>query len=100
MQVLSNKSRELLTHTITDDSQENTTTYTWNSMWSYHSCPCCSYGLLRHISNGGIYWRCSHCYQKMPVWDISKCITNSHSSVPLQKSQSKHPHKISNLARK
>ena len=32
-----------------------------------HTCPCCSYTLLRHIRCGGIYWRCSHCYQEMPV---------------------------------
>ncbi len=29
-------------------------------------CPCCSYPLLRHISLNGVYWYCSHCYQKMP----------------------------------
>ena len=34
---------------------------------SRHTCPCCSYTLLRHIRCGGIYWRCSHCYQEMPV---------------------------------
>jgi hypothetical protein len=32
-----------------------------------HTCPCCSYTLLRHIDSQGIYWRCSHCYQEMPV---------------------------------
>ncbi len=34
---------------------------------SRHTCPCCSYMLLRHIRRGAIYWRCSHCYQEMPV---------------------------------
>ncbi len=34
---------------------------------SRHTCPCCSYTLLRHIRRGGIFWRCSHCYQEMPV---------------------------------
>lgn len=34
---------------------------------SQHTCPCCSYTLLRHIRWGGIYWRCSHCYQEMPI---------------------------------
>ncbi len=92
MQVLSNESRQLLTHNITDNSQGNTTTYTWNSVWSHHSCPCCSYGLLRHISNDGIYWRCSHCYQEMPVWDISKCIASYSSFLPLQDFHAKHPY--------
>jgi ribosomal protein L37AE/L43A len=32
-----------------------------------HTCPCCSYTLLRHINSQGICWRCSHCYQEMPV---------------------------------
>ena len=34
---------------------------------SRHTCPCCSYTLLRHIRRGGIYWHCNHCYQEMPV---------------------------------
>jgi hypothetical protein len=70
MQVLSHRYRQLLTHTITDDIQGNITTYTWNSRQSRHICPCCSYGLLRHMSSHGIYWRCSHCYQEMPDWDL------------------------------
>ncbi|EKQ69321.1 hypothetical protein OsccyDRAFT_1947 [Leptolyngbyaceae cyanobacterium JSC-12] len=32
-----------------------------------HTCLCCSYVLLRHIGMRGVYWRCSHCYQTMPV---------------------------------
>jgi hypothetical protein len=70
MQALSNKSRQILTHTIADESQGNITTYTWNSRWSKRVCPCCSYGLLRHVSDDRIYWRCSHCYQEMPDWDL------------------------------
>ncbi|MBD2457661.1 hypothetical protein H6G80_26770 [Nostoc sp. FACHB-87] len=85
MQILSNKSRQLLTHTITDHSQGNTTTYTWNCMWSHHICPCCSYGLLRHISNSGIYWHCSHCYQQMPNWDLGHI--QVHNLVQQGKSQ-------------
>ncbi|PSB00771.1 hypothetical protein C7B64_21820 [Merismopedia glauca CCAP 1448/3] len=38
------------------------------SMTNQHSCPCCSYTLLRHIRLSGLYWRCSHCYQEMPAW--------------------------------
>ncbi|MBE9229861.1 hypothetical protein IQ264_31140 [Phormidium sp. LEGE 05292] len=37
------------------------------SMSDRHTCLCCSNTLLRHIRSGGIYWRCSHCYQEMPV---------------------------------
>ncbi|OKH32816.1 hypothetical protein NIES2119_24860 [[Phormidium ambiguum] IAM M-71] len=36
-------------------------------MHEHHTCLCCSNILLRHIRLGGIYWRCSHCYQEMPV---------------------------------
>ncbi len=32
-----------------------------------NTCLCCSNTLLRHIRAGGIYWRCGHCYQEMPV---------------------------------
>uniref|UniRef100_A0A832M431 Uncharacterized protein n=1 Tax=Oscillatoriales cyanobacterium SpSt-402 TaxID=2282168 RepID=A0A832M431_9CYAN len=32
-----------------------------------HICLCCSCVLLRHIGVRGVYWRCSHCYQTMPV---------------------------------
>ncbi len=36
-------------------------------MESRHICLCCSNTLLRHIRLGGLYWRCSHCYEEMPV---------------------------------
>ncbi|MBF2028830.1 MAG: hypothetical protein IGS48_19065 [Oscillatoriales cyanobacterium C42_A2020_001] len=36
-------------------------------MTERHTCLCCSRILLRHINLEGIYWRCSHCYQTMPV---------------------------------
>lgn len=91
---LLNKSNQSLTHSITDNSQENITTYSWKSIWSHHSCPCCSYGLLRHISHGDIYWRCSHCYQTMPVWDISKSRSSLATSAPLHEFQDKHPYEI------
>lgn len=38
------------------------------SMTNQDTCPCCSYVLLRHIRLGGLYWRCSHCYEEMPAW--------------------------------
>lgn len=37
-------------------------------MVAQHACPCCSYVLLRHIGAGGVYWRCSHCHEIMPIW--------------------------------
>lgn len=30
------------------------------------TCLCCSNTLLRHVCSGGLYWRCSYCYQEMP----------------------------------
>jgi hypothetical protein len=33
-------------------------------------CPCCSNVLLRHIRPSGIYWRCSHCWQDLPLISI------------------------------
>ncbi len=52
----------------TGNSQEHTAIYTRLSMMSRHTCPCCSYTLLRHLRWRGIYWRCSHCYQEMPAF--------------------------------
>jgi hypothetical protein len=95
MQVLLNNLSPLLIHTITDNNQGNITKYNWLSMWSQHSCPCCSYGLLRHMGRDGIYWRCSHCYQEMPVWEISKC---RNSYVSLHEFQNKHLDKIWQLS--
>lgn len=37
------------------------------SMMSKHFCPNCSDILLRHVRLGELYWRCSYCYQEMPV---------------------------------
>jgi len=37
------------------------------SMMNTHTCPCCSYTLLRHVRLGELYWRCSHCHAEMPV---------------------------------
>jgi ribosomal protein L37AE/L43A len=35
------------------------------AMDSRRCCPLCSSTLLRHTRSGGIYWRCSTCYQEM-----------------------------------
>jgi hypothetical protein len=32
-----------------------------------HLCLCCSNVLLRHVRSNQVYWRCSHCYQAMPL---------------------------------
>ncbi len=37
---------------------------------SKHTCPCCSYSLLRQISSGRIHWLCRHCSQEMPVIEV------------------------------
>jgi hypothetical protein len=37
-------------------------------MASRHNCPCCSSVLLRHFSQGNMYWRCSYCRAAMAVW--------------------------------
>lgn len=37
------------------------------SMKVKYICVCCSNVLLRHASLGRAYWRCSYCYQEMPV---------------------------------
>lgn len=51
-----------------DGGQRRSIIHTMNqSMSDRHSCLCCSNTLLRHIRIGGIYWRCNHCYQEMPV---------------------------------
>jgi ribosomal protein L37AE/L43A len=49
------------------ENTESTAMHTRQPMMSKHACPCCSYTLLRHLRLGGLYWRCSHCYQEMPV---------------------------------
>ncbi len=67
MQALLNKSPQRLVHPKTGSSHMNAATYHSNPMISKHTCLCCSYTLLRHIGLRGLYWRCSHCYQEMPV---------------------------------
>jgi ribosomal protein L37AE/L43A len=44
------------------------------SMHSRQICLCCSNPLLRHIGLGKLYWRCSHCYQSMPVMEDAKAM--------------------------
>ena len=68
MQVLLNKSFRSLERDPIGNSQECIAMYTGQSILSKFACPCCSYILLRHIDLEGIYWRCSHCYQEMPVY--------------------------------
>ncbi|ARV62175.1 hypothetical protein BZZ01_29255 [Nostocales cyanobacterium HT-58-2] len=71
MQLLLNKSLQGLTSSASRSCQENTAIHIYQPMISKHTCPCCSYTLLRHIDLKGIYWRCSHCYQEMPVYQPS-----------------------------
>jgi len=68
MQVLLNKSLWSLERDPTGSSKENIAIYTRQSILSKSACLCCSYILLRHIDSEGIYWRCTHCYQEMPIY--------------------------------
>ncbi len=43
------------------------TTAFGQSMMNTHTCPCCSYTLLRHVRPGELYWHCNHCHAEMPV---------------------------------
>lgn len=38
------------------------------SMRHRHTCPCCSYPLLRHIRSGEVSWDCDHCYTSVGVY--------------------------------
>ncbi|MHC5722763.1 MAG: hypothetical protein ACYTXY_01140, partial [Nostoc sp.] len=42
------------------------------SMNGKSTCLCCSNALLRHVSSAGLYWRCSYCYQEMPVGKMTR----------------------------
>jgi ribosomal protein L37AE/L43A len=67
MQALLNSSLQGLTRPRFVNGYKNTAIDNSNPMMSKHTCPCCSYTLLRHLSLGSLYWRCSHCYQEMPA---------------------------------
>ncbi|MBR8837371.1 MAG: hypothetical protein DSM106950_26015 [Stigonema ocellatum SAG 48.90 = DSM 106950] len=67
------RSSQVLTYPTTGNSQKNT-------------CLCCSETLLRHIRLRGIYWRCSHCHQEMPVQKSLQELRFTHArdlSLPL-----------------
>jgi ribosomal protein L37AE/L43A len=52
---------------ITDYSRDHISIKISQSMKEKYSCPYCSNALLRHIRSGVLYWRCSSCYQEMPI---------------------------------
>ncbi len=68
MLTLLKKSSENFHYSSRSDHQKNTTRYD-QSMSYQHSCPYCSYILLRHINEQGLYWYCSHCHQEMPAYN-------------------------------
>lgn len=84
MQVLLNKSLRSLADYTTGNSRENLAMHTGQSILSKSACPCCSYLLLRHIGLEGIYWRCSHCYQEMPVYQPLYNARNDRSAQNLR----------------
>ncbi len=57
----------ILPSSVTDSNQRCASKTVIQAMTSRHICPCCCSTLLRHTRAGGIYWRCSSCYQEMPV---------------------------------
>ena len=68
MEALLIRSSQVLTYPKTGNSPRNT-------------CLCCSDTLLRHISSTGIYWRCGHCYQEMPVQKSLQELRFAHERV-------------------
>ncbi|MHC5777039.1 hypothetical protein [Nostoc sp.] len=52
---------------ITVGSQDHISIEISQSLKAKYTCLCCSNALLRHVHSGVIYWRCSYCYQEMPV---------------------------------
>jgi hypothetical protein len=67
MAVLTTKSTILRDRLALEKSWNSSSIGISQSMSSRHTCLCCSNLLLRHICSGKLYWRCSHCYQAMPV---------------------------------
>ncbi len=70
MEALLIRSSQVLTYPTTGNSPRNT-------------CLCCSGTLLRHISLRGIYWRCGHCYQEMPVQKSLQSLRFPHTRLSL-----------------
>lgn len=68
------------------------------SMNSRQICLCCSNPLLRHVGLGKLYWRCSHCYQSMPVMDDAKemSLFVTYEEAFQQLLILSNPHRISN----
>ncbi|HEY9848004.1 MAG TPA: hypothetical protein V6D28_00990 [Leptolyngbyaceae cyanobacterium] len=57
----------LLTKHIVYEPSRRFISTTIGSSRERHLCPCCATILLRHIRWEGVYWRCSYCYQEMPI---------------------------------
>jgi ribosomal protein L37AE/L43A len=72
MFVLTMNSTTLCDRLVPEKSQTSSTIKLAQSMSSRHTCLSCSNPLLRHIDSGKLYWRCSHCYQAMPVIEDAK----------------------------
>lgn len=55
-----------------------------------HTCPLCSYPLLRHIRPGKLYWFCRHCYQEtFSTEEMSRSIERSNKPLSHSVSQRK-----------
>ncbi|WP_199306682.1 hypothetical protein [Anabaena sphaerica] len=55
------------TNFVTGDSHDYLSIQIHQFMEDKYTCLCCSDTLLRHVCSRGVYWRCSSCYQEMPV---------------------------------
>jgi ribosomal protein L37AE/L43A len=67
MEVLLTGLVQFRTEIVPSRSQGMTHKTIGQSMVMRTICLCCSNTLLRHARSREIYWRCSHCYQEMPV---------------------------------
>jgi len=67
MEALSKDYLDLTSEPTTSCTPQGMSTIFSQAMHGRHYCPCCSNMLLPHLRSGEVHWRCSHCYQEMPV---------------------------------
>lgn len=67
--ILANSVRAFDLHPMNGDQANATAPFTLEqSMTHKHTCPCCSYPVLRHIRSGEVSWKCAHCYTDVGVY--------------------------------
>jgi len=76
--ILTNSVRAFALHPIDGDQANAAAPLTLEqSMTRQHTCPCCSYPLLRHIRSGEVSWECDHCYTSVGVYVRSQSTVKS-----------------------